>query len=101
MPRMSACSAAQDAFDVTPDVEAEIDELMSGPAAVALKGPKGVGKTATAERWAQTVYRLHDDAQRQLVSASAQGGAAGNVSCSLRRMAAPAKGVGRRAASRR
>lgn len=51
-------------------VEAEIDELMSGLAAVALEGPKGVGKTATAERRAHTVYRLDDDAQRQLVSAS-------------------------------
>ncbi len=51
-------------------VEAEIDELMSGLAAVALEGPKGVGKTATAERRATTIYRLDDDAQRQLVSAS-------------------------------
>lgn len=51
-------------------VEAEIDELMSGLAAVALEGPKGVGKTATAERRATTIYRMDDDAQRQLVSAS-------------------------------
>ena len=53
-------------------VEAEIDELMSGLAAVALEGPKGVGKTATAERRATTIYRLDDDAQRQLVSASSK-----------------------------
>lgn len=51
-------------------VETEIDELMSGLAAVALEGPKGVGKTATAERRATTIYRMDDDAQRQLVSAS-------------------------------
>lgn len=51
-------------------VEAELDELMSGLAAVALEGPKGVGKTATAERRAKTIYRLDDEAQRQLVSAS-------------------------------
>ena len=51
-------------------VETEIDELMSGLGAVALEGPKGVGKTATAERRATTIYRMDDDAQRQLVSAS-------------------------------
>lgn len=30
-------------------VESEIDELMSGVSAIALEGPKGVGKTVTAE----------------------------------------------------
>ena len=39
-------------------VEGEIDELMSGLAAVALEGSKGVGKKTTAERRAQTVHRL-------------------------------------------
>ena len=51
-------------------VESEIAELMSGLSAIALEGPKGVGKTATAERRAQTIYRLDDEAQRQVVGAS-------------------------------
>ncbi|MFN8668157.1 MAG: hypothetical protein U0164_13345 [Gemmatimonadaceae bacterium] len=51
-------------------VDAEIDELMSGLAAVAIEGAKGVGKTASAVRRAKTVYRLDEETQRQLVSAS-------------------------------
>lgn len=39
-------------------VDGELDELLPGLAAVALEGPKAVGKTATAERRAATVHRL-------------------------------------------
>ena len=39
-------------------VDRELDELLSGLAAVAIEGPKAVGKTATAERRAQTTHRL-------------------------------------------
>jgi predicted AAA+ superfamily ATPase len=40
----------------------ELDELIAGLPAVALDGPKAVGKTATALRRAATVYRLDDEA---------------------------------------
>lgn len=50
-------------------VDLELDELLSSLSAVALDGPKGVGKTATAERRAATVFRLDDPAQRQLAEA--------------------------------
>ena len=45
-------------------VDDELDTLMTGIAAIAIEGPKGVGKTATAERRARTTYRLDDPGQR-------------------------------------
>lgn len=48
-------------------VDDELDELMDGLPAVALEGPKAVGKTSTALQRAATVHRLDDDAQRQIV----------------------------------
>ena len=50
-------------------VDDELDELMSGVAAIALEGAKGVGKTATASRRATTGYRLNDPAQRAVAVA--------------------------------
>lgn len=50
-------------------VDGELDELMPSLAALALDGPKGVGKTATASRRAATVYRLDDPAQRSVAVA--------------------------------
>lgn len=50
-------------------VDAELDELLAGLPAVTLDGPKGVGKTATAARRAQTVYALDDPARRLLLDA--------------------------------
>ncbi len=50
-------------------LDEELDELMAGLAAVAIEGPKAVGKTATALRRARTVYRLDDPAQRELTGA--------------------------------
>lgn len=41
----------------------ELDELLGGLAAIALEGPKGVGKTRTALRRAATVRRLDDPAE--------------------------------------
>ncbi|MEI6624542.1 MAG: AAA family ATPase, partial [Actinomycetes bacterium] len=38
-------------------VDAELDELLGLPA-IALEGPKGVGKTSTAQRRARTVLRM-------------------------------------------
>ncbi len=39
-------------------VDDELDELMPELAAIAIEGPKGVGKSATAERRAKTVIKL-------------------------------------------
>lgn len=50
-------------------VERELDTLLDSLAAIAVEGAKGVGKTATAERRANTVFRLDDAAQRQVISA--------------------------------
>jgi uncharacterized protein len=50
-------------------VDAELDELMTGLPAIALEGPKGVGKTETAVRRAKTVFALDDRAQRALIAA--------------------------------
>lgn len=54
----------------TPRVlDEELDELLRALPAIALEGPKGVGKTATAERRAATIFRLDDAAQRTVASA--------------------------------
>jgi len=50
-------------------VDGELDELLRELPALALEGPKGVGKTATALRRAVTSFRLDDPAQRELAAA--------------------------------
>ncbi|MEO8208155.1 MAG: DUF4143 domain-containing protein [Chloroflexota bacterium] len=50
-------------------VDDELDQLLSGIAAIALEGPKGVGKTATALRRARTLHRLDDPAERAVAEA--------------------------------
>jgi hypothetical protein len=50
-------------------VDDELDELLPALPAVALEGPKGVGKTATATRRAATVYQLDDPAQEAIARA--------------------------------
>lgn len=50
-------------------VDDELDELMVAPFAIAIDGPKGVGKTATAQRRADTLIRLDEEPVRQLVAA--------------------------------
>lgn len=50
-------------------VDDELDELFAGLAAIALEGPKGVGKTATAERRVLTLNRLDSGQRRQIVEA--------------------------------
>lgn len=50
-------------------VDDELDELLSGLAAISLEGPKGVGKTATALTRATTVHRLDDVGHRQIIEA--------------------------------
>src|SRR4051794_6551109 len=44
-------------------VDDELDELLPGLPAIALGGPKGVGKTRTALQRAHTVHRLDDPAE--------------------------------------
>ena len=50
-------------------VDLELDALFAELPAIALEGPKGVGKTATAERRAAATVRLDDDAQRVVAAA--------------------------------
>jgi hypothetical protein len=49
-------------------IDDELDELLAGLPAVALEGPKGVGKTATATRRGSRVFSLDDEAQRATVA---------------------------------
>jgi predicted AAA+ superfamily ATPase len=50
-------------------VDDELDELLAGLPAIALEGPKAVGKTATALRRAATVHRLDNEADRSIAQA--------------------------------
>lgn len=50
-------------------VDTELDELLPSLPAMALEGPKGVGKTATARRRARTLVELDDPAQRAIAEA--------------------------------
>lgn len=50
-------------------IDDELDELLSGLPAVAIEGPKAVGKTATALQRARTVHEMDDPAQREIVLA--------------------------------
>jgi predicted AAA+ superfamily ATPase len=46
-----------------------LDELMTGLSAISLEGAKGVGKTETAKRRAETIYELDDPELREIISA--------------------------------
>ena len=50
-------------------IDDELDELFAGLTALAIEGPKAVGKTETAIQRARTVRRLDDPAQAALVRA--------------------------------
>jgi uncharacterized protein len=50
-------------------IDGELEELTDSLPAVAIVGPKGVGKTATATRRAATVHALDDPAQRSIALA--------------------------------
>ena len=50
-------------------VDAELDELLQFLPAILIEGPKGVGKTLTAEQRAQSVLRLDDRAQQTIAAA--------------------------------
>ncbi|MCW2956530.1 MAG: family ATPase [Thermoleophilia bacterium] len=50
-------------------IDDELDALMTALPAVAVEGAKGVGKTASAERRAQTSWRLDDPVRRAIAAA--------------------------------
>ena len=50
-------------------VDDELDELLPDLAALAIEGPKGVGKTATATQRAASIIRLDEAAERALLIA--------------------------------
>ena len=50
-------------------VDRELDELLTSLAAIALEGPKGVGKTETARRRVKTVLALDHPEQEEIVRA--------------------------------
>lgn len=50
-------------------VDSELDALIEELPAISLEGPKGVGKTATAQRRAHSTFALDDDRTRQLLLA--------------------------------
>jgi predicted AAA+ superfamily ATPase len=50
-------------------LEAELDELFAALPALAIEGPKGVGKTALASRRAETTHALDDPEQLELAAA--------------------------------
>lgn len=52
-------------------VDAELDELMAGLAAISIEGPKGVGKTVTAARRAETIISLEQSRGEDLVAIDA------------------------------
>ena len=54
-------------------VDAELDELLSGLPAIAVEGPKGVGKTQTAMRRARTIIALDDPALQAIARADLPG----------------------------
>ena len=53
-------------------VDDDLDELVPGLPAIALEGPKAVGKTATALERAATVFRLDRDDVREVLAADPQ-----------------------------
>ena len=50
-------------------VDDELDVLLRGLAAISLEGPKGVGKTSTAQHRGGSIFRLDDPEVLQLVKA--------------------------------
>jgi predicted AAA+ superfamily ATPase len=50
-------------------IDGELDEVFGPLPALALEGPKGVGKTATAQRRARSVVRLDEPAQQEIARA--------------------------------
>lgn len=62
-------AAPTDATYLPRVIDGELDELLQGAAAIAVEGPKGVGKTASASRRAAQVLELDDPMQAALLEA--------------------------------
>jgi predicted AAA+ superfamily ATPase len=60
-------------------VDGELDELLTSLPAIALEGPKGVGKTETARRRAKSVIEMDDPAQQVLAEADPAAGLPGDA----------------------
>src|SRR5699024_6401754 len=62
-------------------LDAELDDLLPLVPAIAIDGPKAVGKTASAQRRARSTWMLDDEAQRDVLAAdpSVLAGAPGPV----------------------
>lgn len=54
-------------------LDTQLDLYLTGLAAVSIEGAKGVGKTETARRRAQTCHRLDDPERRSIVRADPRG----------------------------
>lgn len=67
---MSSFASLSDSY-VRRVIDDELDELIAGLAAIAVEGPKGVGKTASAARRALTIYELDDPATLAVIEADA------------------------------
>lgn len=50
-------------------LDQELDDLLTELPAISVEGPKGVGKTETCRRRANTVHELDDPAQREIIEA--------------------------------
>src|SRR5437764_14289706 len=50
-------------------IDNELDELLPGVGAIAIEGARAIGKTFTAERRAQTKFKLDRAAIRDLIAA--------------------------------
>lgn len=50
-------------------VDGELDELLAALGAVAIEGPKAVGKTATAAQRVKTIHQLDDEERRAIADA--------------------------------
>ena len=53
-------------------VDGQMERLLGQLPAVSIEGPRAVGKTRTARRWARTVYDLDDPATLALMTADPQ-----------------------------
>lgn len=50
-------------------MDLELDDLIDALPAIAIEGPKAVGKTETASRRAASTYRIDDPGQREIIAA--------------------------------
>ncbi|TFB77194.1 hypothetical protein E3O21_09890 [Cryobacterium flavum] len=81
-------------------IDTELDDLFPALSAIALEGPKGVDKTATAERRVATIFRMDALNDLERIRASPRHHQDIPAAGSHRRMAAAPAGLGPRSACR-